>query len=207
METKYEPTAKLAVKLVESLYGHPQSANLWQAHLERQLVAMNGVPIEEFPSNFVFRRGPNQEFTLILNIYVDDLTLAALKTRIKIDPPEFIDEKGTKILGRIHKIERTSNVNTLTYDMTAYNKGIVEFFCEMTGVSKDKFRRVSTPRIPESNMTNEELGQVGELSAFASRILMRCLWLSRLARPDIAFAAQRLSSRVTRWTRWEDRQT
>ena len=65
-----------AVQLVKSLYGHPQSGNLWQAHLERQLVAMNGVPIQEFPSNFVFRRGPNQEFTLILNIYVDDLTLA-----------------------------------------------------------------------------------------------------------------------------------
>ena len=91
--------------------------------------------------------------------------------------------------------------------MTAYNKGIAEFFCEMTGVSKDKLRRMSTPRIPESNMTNEELGQVGELSAFASRILMKCLWLSRLARPDIAFAVQRLSGRVTRWTRWEDRQT
>ena len=98
-------------------------------------------------------------------------------------------------------------MNTLTYDMTAYTKGIVEFFCEMTGVSKDKLRRVSTPCIPESNMSAEESGQVGELSTYASRILMRCLWLSRLARPDIAFAVQRLASRVPRWTQWEDRQT
>ena len=36
---------------------------------------------------------------------------------------------------------------------------------------------------------------------------MRCLWLSRLARPDIAFAVQRLASRATKWTRWEDGQT
>ena len=129
-----------------------------------------------------------------------------LKTKIKIDPPEFIDGKGTKILGRIHKIERGPKENVLTYDMKAYAKGIVEFFCEMTGTQREKLRKVTTPCLPESNMTNEELSNVGELGSFASRILMRCLWISRLARPDIAFAVQRLASRVTRWTKWEDRQ-
>ena len=44
------------------------------------------------------------------------------------------------------------------------------------------------------------------MHAFAARILMKCLWLSRLARPDISFAVQRLASRITRWTKWEDRQ-
>ena len=33
---------------------------------------MNVVPIEQYPSNFVFRRGPNQEHALILTIYVGD---------------------------------------------------------------------------------------------------------------------------------------
>jgi hypothetical protein len=69
---KYDPLTKLAVRLVKSLYGHPQSGNLWQAHLEIQLLAMNVVPIEQYPSNFVFRRGPNQEHALILTIYVGD---------------------------------------------------------------------------------------------------------------------------------------
>ena len=180
---------------------------------------MQGVPSQEYPSNFVFRRGPNRDVTLLLNVYVDDLTLAggcqdiqdqfwdALKTRIKIDPPEYITEKGTKILGRIHKIKRTPEVNRLTYDMTAYAKGIVEFFCEVTDVPKEKLRSVTTPCLPEANMCDEELDNEGQLSKFASRILMRCLWLSRLCRPDIAFAVQRLASRVTRWTKWEDRQT
>ena len=180
---------------------------------------MQGAPIQEYPSNFVFRRGPNRDVTLLLNIYVDDLTLAGgcqdiqdqfwdeLKTRIKIDPPEYIAEKGTKILGRIHKIKRTPEVNTMTYDMTAYAKGIVQFFCEVTDVPKEKLRSVTTPCLPEANMCDEELENEGQLSKFASRILMRCLWLSRLCRPDIAFAVQRLASRVTRWTKWEDRQT
>ena len=76
----------------------------------------------------------------------------------------------------------------------------------MAGTVKEKIRGVTTPCLPESNMTDEELARVGELSSISSRILMRCLWLSRLARPDIAFAVQRLASRVTKWTRWEDRQ-
>ena len=138
------------------------------------------------------------------HIYVDDLTLAGgcqdiqnqfwdeLKTRIKIDPPEYITEKGAKILGRIHKIKRTPELNTMTYDMTAYAKGIVEFFCEVTDVPKEKLRSVTTPCLPEANMCDEELENEGQLSKFASRILMRCLWLSRLCRPDIAFAVQRL---------------
>ena len=77
----------------------------------------------------------------------------------------------------------------------------------MTGTVKEKPRSVTTPYLPESNMTDEELAKVGELSSIFSRILMRCLWLSRLARPDIAFIVQRLASCVTKWTHWEDRQT
>ena len=86
-------------------------------------------------------------------------------------------------------------------------KALWIFFCEMTSTVKEKLRAVTTPCLPESNMTDDELAKVGELSSISSRILMRCLWLSRLARPDIAFAVQRLASRVTKWTRWEDRQT
>ena len=40
----------------------------------------------------------------------------------------------------------------------------------------------------------------------ASKILMRALWLARLARPDLAFIVTRLASRVTRWSKFEDRQ-
>jgi hypothetical protein len=88
------------VKLIKSLYGHPQSGNLWQNFLETQLQEMGGVQLESYPSNFIFRYGDNSEHTLILNIYVDDLTLAGgnkevqtqfwkdLKFRVKIDPEQ-----------------------------------------------------------------------------------------------------------------------
>jgi hypothetical protein len=42
----YDPSSCLAVKLIKSLYGHPQSGKLWQAHLEKQLIEMKGVPLD-----------------------------------------------------------------------------------------------------------------------------------------------------------------
>ena len=149
-------------------------------------------------------------------MYVDDLTLAGgnkevqskfwkeLKQLVKIDPEEYICEKGVKILGRVHTLHRNPKSVEITYDMRSYAKGIVDFYCEVTDTSKSKLRRVSTPCLPESNMTDEEIAHEGDLHASAAKILMRCLRLSRLARLGLSFAVQRLASRVTRWTRWED---
>ena len=179
---------------------------------------MKGVPLESYPSNFVFSPGKNAEHTLILNIYVDDLTLAGgtkemqqeflteLQQRVKVEPEEFISETGTKILGRTHVIQRTSKQVSMTYDMSSYAKGIVSFYCELTGIPVEKLRKVETPCLPESQMSEEELAHEGALHNHAAKVLMRCLWLPRLARPDLSFAVQRLASRVTRWTLWDDRQ-
>ncbi|CAE6928711.1 GIP [Symbiodinium sp. CCMP2592] len=90
--------------------------------------------------------------------------------------------------------------------MPEYAEQIVQTYCEITGTTPDKLRRVNTPCIAESSMTDEDISAQGELHDSASRILMRCLWLARLCRADIAFAVTRLASRVTRWTAWEDRQ-
>ena len=200
-------------------YGHPQSGQLWQNHFEQQLKRLGGIPLESLPSNFIFRRGGRDQHTLVLNIYVDDLTLAGgdrhiqagfwdeLKQLIEVGAEEFIGEKGVKILGRVHKIHRNPKIVEITYDMRSYARGIVEFYCVLTGSAKSKPRNTSTPCLPESNMTDAEVASEGTIQPFAARILMQCLWISRLARPDISFAVQRLASRVTRWTAWEDRQT
>ena len=79
--------------------------------------------------------------------------------------------------------------------MRSYSKGIISFYCEITGMRQEKLRKVSTPCLLQNQMTDDELAHEGEMHTFAARILMRCLWLSRLARPDISFAVQRLASR------------
>ena len=90
--------------------------------------------------------------------------------------------------------------------MPEYAEQIVQTYCEITGTTPDKLRRVATPSIAQSAMTDEEIAMPGELHDSASRILMRCLWLARLCRAGISFAVSRLVSHFTRWTAWEDRQ-
>ena len=125
---------------------------------------------------------------------------------MKTDPEQYLGHEGVKILGRAHSIHRNPTQVIMKYDMRSYAKGIVDFYCEITDTNPDKLKKVTSPCLPESNMSDEEISQDGEMHAFAARVLMRCLWLSRLARPDLSFAVQRLASRVTRWTKWEDRQ-
>ena len=190
---------------------------MWEAHLEKQLIETKGVPLESYPSNFVFRRGQNDEDTLVLNFYVDDLTLAGgtkeiqqefwkeLQRRVKVEPEEFISETGTKIFGRTHTVQRTPKEILMTNDMSPYAKGFVSFYCKVTGTTGEKLRKVETPCLPESQMSEEELAYEGVLHNHAAKVLMRCLWMSRLARPDLSFAARQLATRVTRWTLWECR--
>ena len=90
--------------------------------------------------------------------------------------------------------------------MRSYADSIVDTYCELTGFDKSRFRSVPTPHIPGASASEEDLSQTGELGKDASRILMRLLWLSRLSRPDLAFIVTRLASRVTTWSKFEDRQ-
>ena len=159
----------------------------------------------------------NQEFVLLLNVYVDDLTLSGhrschssfwkvLAAKVKLEPFQEVDVSGHLILGRRHFIERSPSHTKVTFDMRTYVDQVVGTYCELTGITQQSLKKVTTPSFPESSMTDQELSQTGELSGLASKVLMRALWLSQLARPDISFIVGRLTTMVTRWSRFEDRQ-
>ena len=197
------------------LYGYPQAGRLWQEYLSRILISLGGKESQEFPSNWFFEY---KDGVLILIIYVDDLSLSGLtklhapfwqelRARVKLDPECFIGTEGVRILGRLHCRYDGPSSTTMAFRMPEYAEQIVQTYCELTGTTPDKLRRVTTPSIAESAMTDEEISTPGQLHDSASRTLMRCLWLARLCRADISCAVTRLASRVTRWTVWEDRQT
>ena len=64
---------KIAVKLRKSLYGHPCAGRLWQEYLESRIAKIGATPVRRFPSNFIFDIDGHR---MILNVYVDDLTLS-----------------------------------------------------------------------------------------------------------------------------------
>ena len=181
-----------------------------------QLRKLEGQESPAYPSTWIFGKGSQ---TLVLNVYVDDLTLSGpvelhapfwhkVRCLVKLDPEVFVQAgtKGCRILGRHHSVTRNDAVATCEFDMVAYTQQLVDFYCEITGVDKQKLRRVPSPAFPESQATDQELETTGDLHGTASRILMRALWLSRLARPDISFIITRLASKVSRWDKFDDRQ-
>ena len=61
-----------------------------------------------------------------------------------------------------------------------------------------------TPFVTESVLTPEGYNEPGQLAGKAAQLFMKMLWLSRLSRPDIAFAISSLASNISKWTRNHD---
>ena len=210
----YPKGTRLCVKLLKSLYGHPMAGKLWQSYLDERLLAMNAIQLEGFPSNYLTQRGSKM---LLLNVYVDDLTLSGdsslhrqfweeLHRHINIEPEVYISQEGSRILGRNHIANRQSLQSQMIFDMRPYAQQTVEHYCELCDIEVKSLKNTNSPALPESSMTDDESLEQGTLSGVASQVLMRLLWLSRLSRPDLAFIIGRLASNVTRWSRWDDRQ-
>ena len=80
------------------------------------------------------------------------------------------------ILGRTHQLFKKEEG-----EMTSYAQSIVQFYCELCGISESSLKAVPSPALPESNMSDEEADQQGWLHKDAAKALMRLLWLSRLS--------------------------
>ena len=51
------------------------------------------------------------------------------------------------------------------------------------------------------NLKKRENGSVGELSTVCSQIVLKCLYLARIGRPDILWLVNKLACAVTKWTK------
>ena len=92
---------------------------------------------------------------------------------------------------------RASNKNAvrgLRFDMAAYARQAVDMYVRETGVKT--LRAAATPFCPEGSLTTSDDDIEGEVSHAACAILMKMLWLGRLARPDIIRAIAGLASKV-----------
>ena len=112
------------------------AGKLWQDFLAERLKRLGGVESELYKSSWIFswifRR---KDQPVLLNIYVDDLTLAArhdlhhdfwceLCKIVKLDPEIYITREGSFILGRAHRWVRDSQESIMYYDMKSYAKQI-----------------------------------------------------------------------------------
>ena len=60
--------------------------------------------------------------------------------------------------------------------------------------------KVLTPCIDDHQFKEEELKSVGELSDVCSQIVLKCVYLAQLARPDVLWSVKKLARAITKST-------
>ena len=85
--------------------------------------------------------------------------------------------------------------------MVGHAKKCVEQYCELANKTTQQLYKVSTPCIDDHHFKEEETKSVGELSSTCSQIVLKCLYLARIGRPDILWSVNKLARAITKWTK------
>ena len=78
--------------------------------------------------------------------------------------------------------------------MVGHAKKCVERYCELANKNTQQFYKVSIPCIDDHHFKEEEMKSVGELSTTCSQIVLKCLYLPRIGRPDILWSVNKLDT-------------
>ena len=69
----------------------------------------------------------------------------------------------------------------------------------------EQFFKLSSPCLDDHQFEQEELESVGELSQVCSHIVLTCLYVARIGRPEIPWSVNKLARAITKWTQACDR--
>ena len=84
--------------------------------------------------------------------------------------------------------------------MSGHAEKCVERYCQLTGASAKNFKKVATPCMYGHTFTQEELTEKGKLSDISARVVLKCLYMASVGRPDLLWTVNLLARQVTRWT-------
>ena len=84
-------------------------------------------------------------------------------------------------------------------------KKCVERCCELANKTVEQLYKISNPCLLDHQFKQEELESVGELSEVCLQIVLTCVYLARIGRPDILLSVKKLTRSVTKWTQAIDR--
>lgn len=90
----------------------------------------------------------------------------------------------------------------LAVDMRAYARDMIQDYVIMTNTKT--FQKALTPFLVKVAEYLDDAEAVGELVSSASSFLMKLMWISRLARPDLLRATTWLATKVQKWNRFCD---
>ena len=86
---------------------------------------------------------------------------------------------------------RNLRVSSWSFDMAGHAKKCVERYFELANKTNQQLHKVSTLCIDDDHFKEEEeMKSVGELSQVCSQIVLKCLYLARIGRPDISMVSK-----------------
>ena len=107
-----------------------------------------------------------------------------------------------KLPTRVSGKPDANTISAWSYDMKGHAKKCVERYCELANKTTQQFFKVATPCIDDHQFFKEEdMGSAGELSNACAQIVLKCLYLARIGRPDILWSVNKLARAITKWTR------
>ena len=105
--------------------------------------------------------------------------------------------------GGVDKLPFPQNfrISSWSYDMAGHAKKCVDRYCELANKTTQQLYKVSTPCMDDHQFKEEEMKSVRELSHVCSQIVLKCLYLARIGRPDILWSVNKLARSITKWTK------
>ena len=136
--------------------------------------------------------------------FLDHVFLGCTQRQYKISK-DIVDNHKTMFESRIsaratEKLSCSENlsISSCSYDMEGHAKKCVERYCELANKTTQQLYKVSTPCIDDHHFKEEELISVGELSTISSQIVLKCLYLARIGRPDLLWSVNKLARSITK---------
>ena len=85
-----------------------------------------------------------------------------------------------------------------------YGRSCKEMRGEMLRTCKQttqQLHKVATPCVDDHQFKEEEIGSVGEMPKVCAQIVLKCLCVAKIGRPDILWSVSKLARAITKWTR------
>ena len=95
---------------------------------------------------------------------------------------------------------KVGEISAYAYEMSGHVKQTVDQYFELTGKPIEPLKKVATPCIDDHQIPIEEYIVKGELSPIAARVVLKALYVARIARMDLMWSVNMLAREVTRWT-------
>ena len=187
------------VPLERNLYGHPLVRLLWKRQFEEALLELGWEEVPKWECMFAHRKQR-----------VISVSFCGGCTQRECKQNETIIEQYTKMFesrlcaGAKEKLPGRQKPHTQTvawsYHMEGHAQKCVERYCELANNKVEQPYKVSHPCLDDHRFKKEELESVEELSEVCSQIVLKCVCLERIGRPDILWSVNKLARSVTKWT-------